>query len=320
MLPQRGWRALALLACLSLPTLSGCLAPRLTAAAAAAGDAADRDCDLVPDARDYLVRAACDAHDAAPARGARYRVAFALVAREPDRATDAELRRLDALAPTLAKQFERAARGLVALDVVAPARVLPAPPVPSLDEDPAALVRAYFGAKDAPRDVHFLVLVAADVPVAGERCGCVAWHQRARNPSLLGAAFEDARAFGAPPAFVGVTALGTLAELDDPVETQYRFLHETAHAWCCRLPRDDSHAERLLAERGSHWSLALRDASRARDPLLGDGTTRPGSGAWALSDLTLVAMGALAPADARAAVAPGGKLVSAADVLALGRA
>lgn len=318
MLPQRGWRALALLACLSLPTLTGCLAPRLTAAAAPGNE--DRDCDLVPDARDYLVRPTCEPHDDAPGKGARYRVAFALVARESEHATQVELQRLDTLAPTLTKQFERAARGLVTLDVIAPARVLPAPPVPSLDEDPAALVRAYFAAKDAPRDIHFLVIIAADLPVAGERCDCVAWHQRARNPSLLGPAFEDARAFGAPPTFVGITALGTLDELDDPVETQYRFLHETAHAWCCRLPRDEPHAEQLLAERGSHWSLALRDASRARDPLIGDGTTRPGTGAWALSDLTLVAMGALAPVDARAAHAPGGKLVSGADVLALGRA
>lgn len=294
----------------------------MTAAAASPEPGADRDCDGVADARDYLVRGLldCAALALAPAKGARYRVAFALVAREPAAATDGALAKLDALAPKLARDFARAARGLVTLEIAAPARVVPAPPVASLDEDPAAVVRAFFAQKDAPRDAHFLVVVGADVAVAGERCECVAWHQRARNPSLIGPAFDDARAFGAPPTFVGVTALGTLAELDDPVETQYRFLHETAHAWCCRLPRDDALAETLLAERGAHWSLEIEDASRARDPLAGDGTTRPGSGAWALSDLTLVAMGALAPADARPATAPNGRLVSGADVLALGRA
>ncbi len=307
-------RALALVFSVSAVAVwSGCVTPLV--AFAMPVDGADVDCDGVVDVADAF-RGACGG-DVERVRVGAWRVALVLVVRDPALASLAALDRLNALGPVLGEAFVRASGGRAAIDVVSSARVLVAPPgLGSLDADAPALARSFFAAPGAPLDVEILVLVAVDVPVAGMGCACVAWHQRARNPGLLGPAMDVTRAFGAPSGFVGVTGLARLDEVADGLEMEYRFLHETGHAWCCRVPRDRA-PEGLLAARGAHWSMG--DAGGTRDPLAGDGSEAPrGRVAWAYSDLTLVAMGALDPREA-AGVRVARGWVSAWDVLALSR-
>lgn len=296
-MPAAGARRLLALTAAASALLAGCLAP-----------AADPPLEL---------------HSQTTAVAPTLVVQFLLVV-EPDAAelpSDAAAR-VDAAAAPLLDAFEAASRERVRLASAGPARVLPLPTgVATLDEAPHVLARAYFASPDAPRDVHFLVLVAGDgVPVASDACACVAWHQRARNPSTLGDAMDTTRAFGAPPQFIGVTALGSLAELADAHEMEYRFLHETGHAWCCRLPEAAAQAG-VLAARGAHWTAAAWSGDGPRDPLVGDGSEfARGAVEWRFSDLTLVAMGVLDAAAAEPLRVADGRLVSAADVLSLSTA
>lgn len=196
-------------------------------------------------------------------------VVFAVVARDAGEGERAAAR----LAPqidALLQDFARATGGRVTMRVAGAPLVLTAPEgVAALDERPAAWTRAVLAAGARP---DLVALLAADLPVAGEACACVAWARPAREHTAEGA-LDRSHLFGAPPGFLGVVALGGSDVLDDPIELRFRFLHEAGHAWCCR--------GRAGAD-GAHWP-----ASPENDPLA-HGASR--AGPWRYSASTLDAL------------------------------
>lgn len=252
----------------------------------------DADCDGVPDDSDAWVGRCAAAPVASPA--IRH-VTLVLVTRAPN-AENAST--VSALAPRFTRAWSDATRGTGAIVIDERVVVLPAPrAAESLEDAPVTLTALAFLGPDAPRDADALVFLSRELPTGG-RCGCVAWSARVEDPTV----------WGAPAHYRATLAIGSPDAPED--ELAYRFVHELAHASCCRLVGVGA----SLVDGAGHWRTGFDPI----DPMSGDGSISRAS-VPRFSDATLVLLG-LEPA-ARAAPIPlaSGASLSGADLLALSR-